>query len=76
MPKNALEPYISAKTLEFHHGKHHKAYVDTLNKLVEGTLEASQSLEEIIVATYHDEPKAACSTMPPRCGTTLSSGTA
>jgi len=55
--KDALEPYMSAKTLEFHHGKHHKAYVDTLNKLVEGTPEADQSLEEIIVATHHDDAK-------------------
>lgn len=35
--KEALEPYISAKTLEFHHGKHHKAYVDNGNKLLAGT---------------------------------------
>lgn len=33
-PKNALEPYISARTLEFHHGKHHQAYVDNANKLL------------------------------------------
>src|SRR5207302_1233305 len=35
-PKNALEPYTSAKTLEFHHGKHHQTYVNTLNELIEG----------------------------------------
>ena len=34
---DALEPHVSARTLEFHHGKHHKAYVDTTNKLVAGT---------------------------------------
>lgn len=34
---NALEPHISARTFEFHHGKHHKAYVDTTNSLVAGT---------------------------------------
>ena len=39
--KDALEPAMSAKTLEFHHDKHHKAYVDTLNKLIEGTPLAS-----------------------------------
>ena len=56
-PKEALEPYISAKTLDFHHDKHHKAYVETLNKLVEGTPEADMSLEELIVATHHDDSK-------------------
>ena len=56
-PKDALEPYMSAKTLEFHHDKHHKAYVDNLNKLVEGKPEAQQSLEELIVATHHDDSK-------------------
>jgi len=56
-PQNALEPYISAKTLEFHHGKHHKTYVDTLNRLVEGKPEEKMSLEEIIVATHHDDAK-------------------
>src|SRR5208283_468134 len=35
--KNALEPYLSARTLEFHHDKHHKAYVDNANKLIAGT---------------------------------------
>ena len=57
-PKNALEPHMSAKTLEFHHGKHHKAYVETLNKLIEGTPLAGKSLEDIIRATAKDESKA------------------
>lgn len=35
--KNALAPHISEETLEFHHGKHHKTYVDNLNNLVPGT---------------------------------------
>jgi hypothetical protein len=35
--KDALEPFISARTLDFHYGKHHKAYVDNTNKLIEGT---------------------------------------
>ena len=56
-PKNALEPYTSAKTLEFHHGKHHQTYVKTLNELIEGTPLERQSLEEIIKATYKDEAK-------------------
>ena len=34
---NALEPYISSETLDFHYGKHHAAYVNNLNKLVAGT---------------------------------------
>ena len=58
-PTDALEPYMSAKTLDFHHGKHHKSYVETLNKLVEGTPEADKPLEELIVATHHDDAKTA-----------------
>ena len=46
--KNALEPHISAETLEFHHGKHHQAYVTNLNKLIEGTEFARASLEDIV----------------------------
>jgi len=46
--QNALEPYISARTLEFHHGKHHNAYVVNLNKLVEGKSLANEPLEKII----------------------------
>lgn len=46
--KNALEPHISAETLEYHHGKHHQAYVNKLNELTEGTDDANKSLEEII----------------------------
>lgn len=46
--KDALAPYISAETLEYHYGKHHKTYVDTLNKLVPGTEYEDMSLEEII----------------------------
>jgi len=45
---NALEPHISARTFEFHHGKHHKAYVDKLNTAIAGTAYESQTLEEII----------------------------
>jgi Fe-Mn family superoxide dismutase len=48
--ENALEPVISAKTMSFHYGKHHKGYVDNLNKLVSGTEYAELSLEKIITA--------------------------
>ncbi|MBS2013265.1 MAG: superoxide dismutase [Deltaproteobacteria bacterium] len=46
--KDALQPHMSAETLEYHHGKHHKAYVDNLNKLIAGKPEEGKSLEEII----------------------------
>jgi len=49
-PQDALAPHISAETLEFHHGKHHKAYVDKLNTLVPGTPFEGKSLEEVIKA--------------------------
>jgi Fe-Mn family superoxide dismutase len=49
--ENALEPIITAKTMSFHYGKHHKAYVDNLNKLVAGTDFASLSLDKIITTT-------------------------
>ncbi|MFM2484077.1 superoxide dismutase [Fe] [Celerinatantimonas yamalensis] len=47
--KNALEPHISAETLEYHYGKHHQTYVTKLNGLVKGTEFEGKSLEEIIV---------------------------
>jgi Fe-Mn family superoxide dismutase len=46
--KNALEPHISAETLEYHYGKHHATYVTKLNGLVEGTEMANKSLEDIV----------------------------
>ena len=46
--KSALAPSISAETLEYHYGKHHKAYVDNLNKLIPGTEFEKLSLEDII----------------------------
>jgi superoxide dismutase, Fe-Mn family len=46
--KDALVPYISAETLEYHYGKHHKAYVDNLNKLVAGSEYEKMTLEEIV----------------------------
>ncbi|WP_372649192.1 superoxide dismutase [Draconibacterium sp.] len=45
---NALEPVISEKTIEFHYGKHHQAYVNNLNNLVEGTEFENASLEDIV----------------------------
>lgn len=50
--QSALEPVISAKTLSFHYGKHHQAYVDTLNKLVDGNKFADMKLEKIVEATF------------------------
>lgn len=47
-PKNALEPHISAETFEYHHGKHHAAYVNKLNELIKGTEFEKMSLVEII----------------------------
>jgi superoxide dismutase, Fe-Mn family len=49
--ENALDPVISANTLSFHYGKHHKTYVDNLNKMVAGTEFEGQPLEAIIKAT-------------------------
>jgi superoxide dismutase, Fe-Mn family len=49
--QDALQPVISANTLSFHYGKHHKTYVDTLNKLITGTEFADMPLEQIIKAT-------------------------
>src|SRR5664279_779319 len=49
--EDALVPVISARTLQFHYGKHHKAYVDTLNQLVIGTPFAAMTLEGIVAAT-------------------------
>ena len=47
-PLNALEPHISAETLEFHHGEHHKTYVTKLNELIKGTQYEDMKLEEIV----------------------------
>lgn len=50
-PKNALAPHISEETLDYHHGKHHNAYVTNLNKLLEGKPEAGKPLEEIVMSS-------------------------
>ena len=52
--RNALEPVISARTIELHHGKHHKGYVDKLNELVAGTELESLTLHEIVKRTHGD----------------------
>lgn len=49
--KDALAPHISGETLDFHHGKHHQAYINKLNELIDGTDNAGKSLEEIIAAS-------------------------
>ncbi|QQR42249.1 superoxide dismutase [Myxococcus xanthus] len=49
--KDALAPHMSAETLEFHHDKHHAAYVNNLNKLLDGKPEANKSLEEVILSS-------------------------
>jgi Fe-Mn family superoxide dismutase len=56
---SALEPHISARTLEFHYGKHHQAYVDNLNKLIAKTDLETKSLIEIIRATYNQPDQVA-----------------
>ncbi len=55
---DALAPYMSAETLQFHHDKHHKAYVDKGNELIQGTGLEGKSLDEIVVATFKDSSKA------------------
>ncbi|MGE5250908.1 MAG: superoxide dismutase [Bacteroidota bacterium] len=57
--ENALEPVVTANTLSFHYGKHHKAYVDNLNKLIAGTEYAGLPLEKIITSTAGKSDKAA-----------------
>ena len=52
---DALAPHMSKETLEYHHDKHHKAYVDTANKLIEGTGLENRSLEDVVVASAKDE---------------------
>ena len=75
--EDALEPDYSARTISFHYGKHHKTYVDTLNKLVGGTDLEGKSLEDVIMAVGRQAGQAAaCSTTRRRSGTTPSSGTA
>jgi Fe-Mn family superoxide dismutase len=52
---DALAPHMSKETLEYHHDKHHKAYVDTANTLIEGTGLEAKSLEDVVIASAKDE---------------------
>ncbi len=52
--ENALEPHYSARTISFHYGKHHKAYVDNINKLIVGSEFENRKLEDIIAAATGD----------------------
>jgi superoxide dismutase, Fe-Mn family len=58
-PENALEPVISARTLQFHYGKHHQGYLANLNKLVSSPSLSGGELEKIIVTTANDADKTA-----------------
>ena len=49
--REALEPAISAETIDFHYGKHEKAYIDNLNRLIEGTDYEDMDLEEVITSS-------------------------
>jgi Fe-Mn family superoxide dismutase len=51
-PYDALQPYMSAETLQYHHDKHHLAYVETANKLLPESGLAGKSLEEVVKASY------------------------
>ena len=53
---NALEPHIDALTMQIHHGKHHQAYVDNLNKVIAGTPNENKSLEELVKAAGSISP--------------------
>ena len=53
---DALEPHIDKKTMEIHHGKHHQAYVDNLNKAVTGTPNENKSLEELVAVAGSISP--------------------
>jgi Fe-Mn family superoxide dismutase len=57
--EDALDPVVSARTLRYHYGKHHKGYVDNLNKLIAGTPLAELSLEKLITATAGQADKIA-----------------
>ena len=53
---DALEPYIDVTTMQIHHGKHHQAYVDNLNKAIAGTPNENKSLEELVKAAGSISP--------------------
>ena len=55
---DALDPYMSAETLEFHHDKHHQAYATKGNELITGTGMENLSVEEIMIKTFNDPAQA------------------
>jgi Fe-Mn family superoxide dismutase len=67
---------ISSKTISLHYGKHHKAYVDNLNKAVEGTDLKDSSLEDVVKAAFGDHRRAAIYNNAAQLGTTPSTGRA
>lgn len=56
-PSNALEPYLDQATMEIHHGKHHQAYVNNLNAVIQGTEIEEDSLEKIVADIHHRVPE-------------------
>lgn len=56
--RDALIPHISARTLDYHHGKHHKAYVDKLNRNTAGTRYEDMALEEVIRTSFQNNDSA------------------
>ena len=73
---DALEPTIDARTMEIHHGKHHQAYVDNLNKALEGTEWDGQPLERVLTCSTRSRRTSArpCATTAAATPTTRSSG--
>jgi Fe-Mn family superoxide dismutase len=58
--QDALEPHMSKQTLEFHWGKHHRAYIDNLNKQIDGTDLQRKNLEELVKFSYNNWNPQAC----------------
>ena len=56
-PYDALAPYMSAETLEYHHDKHHAAYVNTGNDLMKGSQYENMPVEDVVRLSYSDNPK-------------------